>query len=95
MLPYFTRSGWLEALKRTYGYEPVVFTTSPPETELREWTYRSAESRPGLPAAGSCRFRFSDHCAPLVRNSAQLTCLLNSLQSELENGELELHRNPG
>ena len=30
----FHTSGWLETLQRTYGYEPVVFTTSPPETEL-------------------------------------------------------------
>jgi len=81
----FHTSGWLEALKRTYGYEPVVFTTSPPETELengipfcRVSTWFTGRRLVSLP--------FSDHCAPLVRNSAQLTCLLNSLQSELENG---------
>jgi len=80
----FHTSGWLEALQRTYGYEPVVFTTSPPETELRN----------GLPF---CRIKtwftgrrlvslpFSDHCTPLVENSAELTCLLTSLQRELEN----------
>ena len=27
-----------QALQRTYGYEPVAFTTSPPTGELREWT---------------------------------------------------------
>ena len=26
----FHTPGWLEALRRTYGYEPVAFTTSPP-----------------------------------------------------------------
>jgi len=31
----FHRVGWLEALRRTYGYTPVVFTTSPPQRELR------------------------------------------------------------
>ena len=30
----FHTVGWLEALHRTYGYEPVVFTTSRPRTEL-------------------------------------------------------------
>jgi hypothetical protein len=81
----FHTSGWLEALKRTYGYEPVVFTTSPPETELengipfcRISTWFTGRRLVSLP--------FSDHCAPLVRNSAQLTCLMNFLQSELENG---------
>src|SRR5580692_12257195 len=28
----FHQRGWLEALALTYGYEPVVFTTSPPTT---------------------------------------------------------------
>jgi hypothetical protein len=81
----FHTSGWLEALKRTYGYEPVVFTTSPPEAELengipfcRISTWFTGRRLVSLP--------FSDHCAPLVRNSAQLTCLLNSLELELENG---------
>jgi hypothetical protein len=81
----FHTSGWLEALKRTYGYEPVVFTTSPPRTELengipfcRITTWFTGRRLVSLP--------FSDHCVPLVNNSAQLTRLLNSLQSELQNG---------
>lgn len=78
----FHTSGWLEALQRTYGYEPVVFTTSPPETELRNglafcritnWlTGRRLVSLP-----------FSDHCIPLVENSAELTGMLRSLQREV------------
>ena len=78
----FHTSGWMEALQRTYGYEPVVFTTSPPETELRNgipfcrittWlTHRRLVSLP-----------FSDHCVPLVENSAELTCILKSLQREV------------
>jgi hypothetical protein len=75
----------LEALKRTYGYDPVVFTTSPPKTELengipfcRIATWFTGRRLVSLP--------FSDHCTPLVKNSAQLICLLSSLQSELENG---------
>ncbi|PYT45466.1 MAG: hypothetical protein DMG45_01550, partial [Acidobacteria bacterium] len=30
----FHSVGWLDALHRTYGYEPVVLTTSPPESSL-------------------------------------------------------------
>src|SRR5271156_2192220 len=29
----FHQRGWLEALSRTYGYKPIVFTTSPPSAE--------------------------------------------------------------
>lgn len=78
----FHTPGWLEALQRTYGYEPVVFTTSPPGAELRNgipfcrittWlTHRRLVSLP-----------FSDHCIPLVENSAELTCMLKSLQREV------------
>lgn len=82
----FHSSGWLEALKQTYGYQPVAFTTSPAKTELdngipfcRISTWFTGRRLVSLP--------FSDHCAPLVKNTAQLTCLLNSLQSELENGK--------
>ena len=31
----FHTPAWLTALERTYGYEPVVFTTSPPDAELK------------------------------------------------------------
>jgi hypothetical protein len=30
----FHTVGWLQALRRTYGYEPVVFTTSSPTGDL-------------------------------------------------------------
>jgi lipid II:glycine glycyltransferase (peptidoglycan interpeptide bridge formation enzyme) len=79
----FHTSGWLEALQRTYGYEPVVFTTSRPETELqnglpfcRITTWLTRHRLVSLP--------FSDHCTPLVQNSAELTSLLTSLQRETE-----------
>ena len=32
----FHTSGWLEALRRTYGYEPVAFTHSARGTELKD-----------------------------------------------------------
>src|SRR5580692_1696409 len=78
----FHTPGWLEALQRTYGYEPVVFTTSPPEAELRNGipfcritTWLTRRRLVSLP--------FSDHCIPLVENSTELTCMLKSLQQEV------------
>ena len=36
----FHSCGWIDALQRTYGYEPLVYTTSPPGTELRnDWVF--------------------------------------------------------
>jgi hypothetical protein len=80
----FHTPGWLEALQRTYGYEPVVFTTSPPGSQLanglpfcRINTWFTGRRLVSLP--------FSDHCTPLVENSAELTCLLTFCEEELEN----------
>jgi hypothetical protein len=71
----FHTSGWLEALRRTYGYEPVVYTAAEPGQRLVN----------GIPF---CRIRsrltgqrlvsvpFSDHCQPLAGNSEELRELL-------------------
>jgi hypothetical protein len=36
----FHTVGWLEALRRTYGYEPVAYTTSSPTGDLNVVLYR-------------------------------------------------------
>ena len=75
----FHTRGWLEALRQTYGYVPVAFTTSPPECRLAN----------GIPFCGISSWisgrrlvslPFSDHCTPLVENPEQLTFLLAYLQ---------------
>jgi hypothetical protein len=79
----FHTRGWLEALRRTYGYEPVAFTTSPPGAELtnalvfcRVSTWLTGRRLVSLP--------FSDHCSPLVNSSEELGCLSASLEKNLE-----------
>ena len=77
----FHHVGWLEALRRTYGYEPVVFTTSPPESDLqnglafcriRSWvTGRRIVSLP-----------FSDHCAPLCDPQEEFESLIRHLYAD-------------
>lgn len=79
----FHQRGWLEALACTYGYEPVVFTTSSPNSELKNglvfccinsWiTGRRLVSLP-----------FSDHCEPLCDSDEELNFLIRYLQSSLE-----------
>jgi hypothetical protein len=65
----FHSSGWLEALRHTYGYEPVVYTTTPPGQELsngivfcRIQTWLSGGRLVSLP--------FSDHCQPLIEGQS-------------------------
>ncbi len=77
---------WLEALRRTYGYDPFVLTTSPPGAELTN----------GLPA---CRVKswltgrrfvslpFSDHCEPLVDRFEELYEMQSFLTQEVRRGK--------
>lgn len=81
----FHSTGWLEALRRTYGYEPLVVTTSGRNEPLlngivlcgvRSW-------------ATGCRLvslPFSDHCDPLVDDTRDLEALIAFLKAEVERG---------
>ena len=79
----FHSRGWIEALQRTYGYEPVVLTTTaqgPLENGLvvcrvRTWLSRRLVSLP-----------FSDHCEPLVDRTRDLSALIDSLTNDVEAG---------
>lgn len=81
----FHSTGWLEALRRTYGYEPLVVTTSGINEPLlngivicrvRSW-------------ATGCRLvslPFSDHCEPLVDRPHELEALMVFLKTDVEHG---------
>jgi Acetyltransferase (GNAT) domain len=82
----FHTACWLNALQRTYGYEPVAFTTSPPGDDLKNvmvfclinsWlTGRRLVSLP-----------FSDHCEPLCDSSEDENFLIRSLQTASDEQE--------
>jgi CelD/BcsL family acetyltransferase involved in cellulose biosynthesis len=77
----FHTQEWLQALRQSYGYIPVAFTTSGPNEPLSN-------------AIPFCRINglfgrqrfvslpFSDHCQPLAASSGQLQCLLLLLQKK-------------
>lgn len=81
----FHTPGWLEALRRTYGYTPVAYTTSPPEApvgnglvlcEIRSWlTGRRLVSVP-----------FADHCEPLFTDLAAREAVMRALRQDVERG---------
>jgi hypothetical protein len=78
----FHTRGWLEALRQTYGYAPVAFTTSPPGCRLANG-FPFCEISSWLTGRRLVSLPFSDHCAPLVESSEQLTCLLTYLREKL------------
>jgi GNAT acetyltransferase-like protein len=75
---------WLQALRRTYDYEPVVYTTSPPSRELingqvfcrvNSWlTGRRLVSVP-----------FSDHAALLMSKADDMESMLAHLRERVDN----------
>lgn len=79
----FHTPGWLEALQRTYGFQPVAFTDSPPGETLnngllfcRVASWMTGRRLVSLP--------FSDHCEPLVGSSETLSAMLRSLKKPFE-----------
>ena len=64
---YHTR-GWLEALRRTYVYEPVVFSTSAPAADLKNGVVFCQISS-WLTGCRMVSLPFADHCEPLVENA--------------------------
>jgi len=77
----FHCAGWLQALQRTYGYEPVVFTTSRPAVALTNGLL-CVRIRSRLTGSRIVSLPFSDHCTPLCQSQEELETLLLYLQKE-------------
>jgi hypothetical protein len=82
----FHTVGWLEALQRTHGYEPVAFTTSPPTGDLenglvfcRVNSWLTGKRLVSLP--------FSDHCEPLCDSPEDLNFLMRYLKTTFEHDD--------
>jgi len=78
----FHTLGWLEALRRTYGYEPVVFTTSPPGATLTNGLV-FCRVRSWLTGRRLVSLPFSDHCEPLVTSAEELGELCAALKQDV------------
>src|SRR5436309_1253555 len=77
----FHTPGWLEALRRTYGYRPIVFSTSAPNQDLRNGLlFCQVESF--LTGRRLVSLPFADHCDPLVDSPKDFEALLVSLQQD-------------
>ena len=83
----FHAVAWLEALRRTYGYQPIVYTTSPPGGSLdnglvlcRVASWITGQRLISLP--------FSDHCDPLWNNAGDENVFVSALEQALHREKL-------
>jgi hypothetical protein len=75
----FHTTEWLEALRRTYHYDPVVFTTCPAGVRLTNGiVFCQINSR--LMGSKLVSLPFSDHCEPLVQDSENLREILFTIK---------------
>src|SRR5260370_13705272 len=79
----FHMVGWLQALQRTYGYQPVVLTTSPPTGELKNGLI-FCRVKSWLTGLRLVSLPFSDHCEPLCDSIEGLDLLIRHLQAAVE-----------
>jgi hypothetical protein len=82
----FHTSSWLQALSRTYGYKPVVFTTSPPGSPLKNGLV-SCDVRSWLTGRRLVSLPFSDYCEPLFNSSDDLRLLMQYFQDAVAQGK--------
>jgi hypothetical protein len=79
---------WLEALRATYGFVPVAFTTSSPDDELHNGlVFCSIKS--WLTGQRLVSLPFSDHCEPLCDSPDELDFLLRCLQERVDRQRLK------
>jgi lipid II:glycine glycyltransferase (peptidoglycan interpeptide bridge formation enzyme) len=83
----FHTAEWLHALRKTYGYEPIAFTTSAPGADLQNAAvFCKVESR--LTGRRLVSVPFSDHCDLLVDAPRDLTFIITSLEKKLRNDKI-------
>ena len=81
----FHSQGWLEALYRSYGYEPVVLTTTGPDNPLQNGLVMCKVTS-WLTGPRLVSLPFSDHCQPLVDEPADLAEILRLLEGDVRAG---------
>lgn len=81
----FHTCAWLSALQATYGYRPLVLTTSAPDAPLKN-AMVFCEVRSWLTGRRLVSLPFSDHCEPLLDDPAILDPILLHARRAVEQG---------
>jgi CelD/BcsL family acetyltransferase involved in cellulose biosynthesis len=79
---------WLKALQKTYGYEPLAYTSTPPSAPLSNAVVFCRVSS-WLTGRRLVSLPFSDHCEPLVDDIDELNELLTPALQELRAGKIK------
>jgi hypothetical protein len=82
----FHSQPWLEALRRTYGYTPVVYTTSPPSSPLSNGIVLCKVDS-WLTGRRMVSVPFSDHCEPLLDNPSSGAAIVGELKKAVDAGQ--------
>lgn len=77
----FHTAAWLECLRRTYAYEPVVYTNSPPGQELTDGIVL-CRVESWLTGRRLVSLPFSDYCEPLVTGHGSAEALLSAVRED-------------
>jgi GNAT acetyltransferase-like protein len=73
---------WLELLHRTYGYQPVAFTNSPPTSDLNR-ALLFGDIRSWLTGHRRVSLPFSDYCEPLCDWGTEFEGLISHLKANI------------
>lgn len=79
----FHRRGWLESLARTYGYEPLVLTSSPAGEPLQDGIVLCRVAS-WITGTRLVSLPFADHCDPLLQDADESREFSNWLQAECD-----------
>jgi hypothetical protein len=84
----FHTSSFLDALRLTYSYQPVVYTTSAPEEPLVNGLVLCHVSS-WLTGSRLVSVPFADHCQPLVTGAGDLRAIMAAIRKTVEDGKLK------
>ncbi|HVO58732.1 MAG TPA: GNAT family N-acetyltransferase [Dongiaceae bacterium] len=73
---------WLQALRAAYGYQPVVYTTTPPGTTLANGVV-FCDVKSWITGRRLVSLPFSDHCEPLTSSDAELAAISAEIGHQL------------
>jgi hypothetical protein len=82
----FHSQPWLEAVRRTYGYGPVAYTTSPPSSPLSNGIVL-CQINSWLTGRRMVSIPFSDHCEPLLDSPGAAAAIGEELKNAVDAGK--------
>ena len=79
----FHQRGWLESLSRTYGYKPLVVTSTSAEEPLNDGIVLCCVSS-WITGTRLVSLPFADHCDPLLNDAGESLGFVDWLKSECD-----------